>query len=117
MPEAGPPATAVIFDVSAAVTFIAEARWQFAKTMPDWPHEYTVKDWRPETAPTFEAFCQYILDEGTVHPWPPPPASAVHHNHYLVVGEHNYWAMGPKGDSDSVQEKTVINRETWPQPA
>lgn len=30
------------------------------------PHEYTVKAWRPDLAATFEAFCQYILDEGTM---------------------------------------------------
>jgi hypothetical protein len=98
------------FDSAAAVTFIDEARWRFAKTMPDWPHEYTVKAWRPESSATFEAFCQHILDEGVVHPWPPPPAEPIYHNHYLVIGEHRYWAMGPRGDSDPVSDKTVINR-------
>lgn len=27
--------------------YIGQVRWQFAKTMPDWPHEYTVKAWCP----------------------------------------------------------------------
>lgn len=38
----------VAFDLDAAGAYIATARWKFATTMPDWPHEYTVKDWRPE---------------------------------------------------------------------
>ena len=107
-------AARVNLDAAAALTFIDGARWQFAKTMPSWPHEYTVKAWRPERVLTFEAFCQHVLDEGTVDPWPPPPADPMYHNHYLVIGRHKYWAMGPRGDGDPVANKTVINRETCP---
>lgn len=28
--------------MSAALSYIDEVRWQFAKTMPEWPHEYAV---------------------------------------------------------------------------
>jgi hypothetical protein len=97
-------------EAAAALIFIDAARWQFAKTMPDWPHEYTIKAWRPHAEAAFVAFCQHILDEGAVEPWPPPPADPTHHNRYLVIGEHKYWAMGPKGDCDPVPDKTVINR-------
>lgn len=93
--------------------YIATVRWQFAKTMPDWPHEYTVKAWHGDLAPDFEAFCQYIDDHGGLEPWPPPPAQPIHHNRYLVVAEHKYWAMGPLGDSDPVPDRTVINRQVW----
>lgn len=82
--------------------------------MPDWPHEYTVKAWRPDLAEEFEAFCRLILEDGEQHPWPPPPARPIYRNHYLVVGEHEYWAMGSQGDSDSVEDKTVINRTDVP---
>lgn len=84
--------------------------------MPDWPHGYTVKQWRPDLADRFESFCRLIRDEGFIEPWPPAPARAIHHNHYLVIGEHKYWAMGPQGDSDPIAEKTVINRAVLPSP-
>lgn len=86
-------------------------RWQFAKTMPDWPHEYTIKSWRPELAEQFEAFCRLIQHAGNVEAWPPPPSPARYHNHYLVIGDHKYWAMGPLGDADAIEHKSVINRE------
>ena len=94
--------------------YIANVRWQFAVTMADWPHEYTVKSWRPELTDDFVAFCQLIADEGAVAPWPPPPAPAVYHNRYLIVGAHKYWAMGPRGDQDPPEEMTVINRAIYP---
>ena len=90
--------------------YIASVRWQFATTMPDWPHEYTVKAWRPDLFDEFVAFCQLIAEEGEVEPWPPSPEIAIYHNRYLVIGEYKYWAMGPLGDHDPVEEKTIINR-------
>ena len=101
-------------DIDAARIYIETVRWKFASTMPDWPHEYTVKAWRPEMTAEFEAFCQLIADEGFVEPWPPAPAKPIYHNHYLVIGDHKYWAMGPHGDLDPVHEMTVINRAVHP---
>ena len=100
----------LVFDVEAARRYIATVRWKFASTMPDWPHEYTVKDWRPELSLGFEAFCRLIKAEGFVEPWPPAPARAIYHNHYLVIDEWKYWAMGADGDLDPPDQLTVINR-------
>jgi hypothetical protein len=36
------------FTVDDARAYIADVRWQFAKTMPQWPHEYTVREWRTD---------------------------------------------------------------------
>ena len=94
--------------------YIGQVRWQFAKTMPDWPHEYTVKAWHPELVDAFVAFCRLIANEGAIEPWPPPPAAAIYHNRYLVLDGHKYWAMGPKADLDPPEEMTVINRATHP---
>ncbi len=90
--------------------FIGSRCWRHASTMPDWPHEYTVKSWLPEKAEEFTAFCLEIQTRGVVEPWPPPPASAIYHNRYLVMGVLKYWAMGPRGDRDAIEEMTVINR-------
>lgn len=97
-------------DLVEAKLYIAQVRWRYAKTMPDWPHEYTIKAWRPEMSGAFEQLCRLIQDEGQVAAWPPPPAAAIYHNAYLVITPHRYWAMGPRGDQDPITERTVINR-------
>jgi hypothetical protein len=51
-----------------ARAYIDSVRWQFAKTMPKWPHEYTVREWRPDLQPAFEALVTMIRDMGTVKP-------------------------------------------------
>lgn len=103
-----------------ARAYIAQVRWQFAKTMPAWPHEYTIKAWRPDLAGAFEALCQLITSRGYVEPWPPAPQAPqapIYHNHYFLIGDHKYWAMGPLGDADALQQKTVLNRAAQPAPA
>jgi hypothetical protein len=85
-----------------AIACIATVRWRFASTMPDWPHEHTVKAWRPDLAADCEAFCESIEVDGSVEAWPPPLARPIYHHRYKVMGEHRYWEMGPRGDWDAV---------------
>lgn len=78
---------------------MAARRWQFAKTMPQNPHEYTVRDWDPDEA-SFERFAALIRQHGWVgvafgREWT-----------YLDVGRHTYWTMGAP-----LPETTVINRK------
>ena len=97
-------------DATFAFDYISQVRWLYAKTMPDCPHEYTVKAWRPELSGSFEAFCHLVAVEGLVEPWPPPPADAIYRNRYLVIDDWKYWSIGPSGDADPVHARTVINR-------
>lgn len=92
------------------ICFIAAVRWQFAKTMPDWPHEYTVRSWRPELDSEFTSFCQLIADTGISEPWPPPPDSPIYNHPYLIVGDYKYWTLGASGDRHPPEQMTVINR-------
>lgn len=32
-----------VFTLLAARTYVAQVRWHYAKTMPQWPHEYIVR--------------------------------------------------------------------------
>src|SRR5437870_13429813 len=86
-----PQVDQMTFTIDDARAYIARVRWQFARTMPQWPHEYTVKEWRPKLAGQFEAFARLIATDGSVIPWPAPPARPRHHNRYLVIGELKYW--------------------------
>ena len=93
------------FDIDDARSYIAEVRWQFAKTMPQWPHEYTVRDRRPELDDTFEAFAALTRSDGVVKPWPADSPTPRYHHRYLAIDGWDYWIMdGP------VAETEVINR-------
>ena len=93
------------FTIDDARAYIAEVRWQFAKTMPQWPHEYTVREWRPELEDRFVDFVELIRHEGIVKPWPDDVATPRYHHHYLEIDGWDYWSMdGP------IAETGVINR-------
>jgi hypothetical protein len=92
------------------VRLMSVAQWRFASTMPQWPHVYTVRGWWP--APhEFAAACSHIKGTGRIIPWPSPPEMPIYHNRYLVLDPFKFWAMGPHGDQDGVDEQTVINCE------
>lgn len=80
--------------------FIAARRWQFASTMPDKPHWYTIRKWCPDQEAAFEEFVRIIrkygddeVFEGKVY-------------RYLELDGFHYWTMGAP-----VPETTVINRK------
>jgi len=93
------------FEVDDARAFIAKVRWQFAKTMPRWPHEYTVRDWRTDLDADFEAFATLIRMMGTVKPWPRTSRTPKYRHSYLTIDGFEYWTMGAL-----ISETTVINR-------
>ena len=95
------------FTTDDARAYIADVRWQFAKTMPQWPHEYTVRDWRPDLDEDFARMVELIRQEGVVKPWPRDSKSPRNRLPYLEIDGWEYWSMG-----DPVPETTVINRAT-----
>jgi hypothetical protein len=92
-----------------ARAYIAKVRWQFASTMPQWPHEYTVLQWRQDLEPEFRAFVSLIRSAGVVKPWPRDSSHPRYHHTYLELGEWEYWTMG-----EPVDETTLINRALLP---
>lgn len=93
------------FTIDDARNYIAKVRWQFARTMPLWPHEYTVLTWSQDLAPEFFDFVALIRSAGVVKPWPRDSATPRYHHTYLQVGEWEYWTMG-----EPVHETGLINR-------
>ena len=83
--------------------FIENSTWVFAKTMPDSPHQYTLRD--PESkAPamspeSFVWFAQHIRGEGYKAKFGKTTYT------YLEVGPYRYWTMGWP-----VEQTTLINR-------
>ena len=76
-----------------ARAYISEARWRFAKTMPQWPHEYTVREWRPDLEREFSAFVELIRRDGQVKPWPRDAPVPRYHHTYLEIDGCEYWSM------------------------
>ena len=95
----------IAFTADEARAYIAEVRWQFAKTMPQWPHEYTVRKWRPDRELDFVEFVVLIRRDGIVKPWPRDAAVPRYRHTYFALDGWEYWTMGAP-----VVETTVINR-------
>ena len=95
----------VDFDPGDARNYVAEVSWRFAKTMPQWPHEYTVRAWRPDLEEGFCAFASLIRTEGVVKPWPRDAAMPRYRHPYLELDDWQYWTMSP-----DIEEVEVINR-------
>ena len=93
------------FTADDARAYIAEVRWQFAKTMPQWPHEYTVRKWRSDLEHEFSEFVVLIRSDGIVKPWPRDAAKPRYRHTYLELDGWEYWTMGAP-----VPKTTVINR-------
>lgn len=94
-----------MFTVQDARAYIEVVEWRFAKTMPQWPHEYTVREWREDLTAQFVSFVELIRRAGVVKPWPEGIAVPRYHHTYLDVDGWDYWTMGAP-----VAETTVINR-------
>ena len=83
--------------------FIAKAPWRFAKTMPENPHEYTVRGQTPDEE--FDAFVLLIRERGYQRRFGGRPYS------YLNVDGRRYWTMGAP-----LRMTTIINRATLQPP-
>jgi hypothetical protein len=95
----------MLLDIGAAREYISSVRWQFAKTMPQWPHEYTVRSWVPDLDATFCEFAQLIWRIGTVKAWPADARTPRYHHSYLEIDGWDYWTM-----STDPTEITLVNR-------
>lgn len=84
-------------DLLTPEQFIGRARWRFARTMPDQPHEYTVRGETPDEE--FHWFVLYISDHGHRAKY------GGRYYTYLKVDAWRYWTMGAP-----VGETTIINR-------
>ena len=75
--------------------YIANVRWQFAKTMPQWPHEYTVRAWLPNLEHEFLAFVELIREKGEIKPWPrePPILATTIPISRSMAGSTGRWAL------------------------
>jgi hypothetical protein len=92
-------------ELTRVLAYIAAVKWQFAKTMPQNPHEYTMRKWLPELEETFVWFVELIRRVGQVEMWGGRPYT------YLDIDGNHYWTMG-----SPIDETILINRKTLTDP-
>jgi hypothetical protein len=85
--------------------FVGKRRWQFAKTMPNNPHWYTVRRWEPVAAEVaeFEAFAALVRRFGY------DEVFAGRTYRCLDLDEWHYWDMG-----EPLSALVLINRKYLP---
>jgi hypothetical protein len=83
--------------------FIGTRQWRCAKTMPQWPHEYTVRqfDDPQQDQAVFEEAVAFIRAKGERRRFEPTGKLSV----YLDVDGRQYWTMGAP-----IEETIIINR-------
>jgi len=77
--------------------FVASSKWTFAKTMPEWPHEYLVRD-RVDRV-LFEALARHIRQHGFEERFYQRILT------YFAEDGLLYWTMG-----EPIEDTTIINR-------
>jgi hypothetical protein len=83
--------------------FIAKTRWHFAHTMPQAPHEYTLRK-NCFSDRDFAWFVKFIRDHGYGGTY------AGRTYTYLDVDGWSYWTMGEDIDRDGKPHTILINR-------
>jgi hypothetical protein len=78
--------------------FVTCHNWQFARTMPANPHEYTLRRSDPNAA--FDDAVRYIREHGSIEEYAGKPYKS------LCFGDYKYWTMG-----ESLQQTSLINRK------
>ncbi len=73
--------------ISEAEKYLQSLKWQYAKTYPSAPHEYTCLAWKPDTKHQMVDFARLIQDEGFTEIFEKREYKI------LVIGEMKYWTM------------------------
>lgn len=78
--------------------FVAATQWTYAKTMPQWPHEYVMR--KAANAAEFDEAVRLIHSDGF------EMRLLTKSQDYLDVDGWCYWAMGDPGGPDDIINRT-----------
>ena len=80
---------------------MAGRHWRFAKTMPQWPHEYTVRKYEDpaEAQALFEEAVAFIRANGERRTFEPTGKSSL----YFDIDGRQYWTMGASRGNNPVR--------------
>ena len=86
-------------DYNKLCSMIARCEWTFAKTMPQCPHEYIVRNKCPLSDEEFVYFVNMQRNYGKIERW------GKYITPYLYIDDYKYWTMGAP-----IEETIIINR-------
>lgn len=90
--------------ISEAEKYLQSVRWQYAKTYPNAPHEYTCLAWKPDTKQQMTDFARLIQDAGFTEIF------ANRGYKVLVIGGMKYWTMDfPLENTDLINRTYADN--------
>lgn len=90
-------------DIERALRHIASVRWQFARSMPSNPHEYTLKKWKAESSCEFEWLVREIREYGYQETF------NGRRYVYLKVEGYVYWTMGEPMADTILINRAIVN--------
>ena len=76
-----------------AIRYINRVKWQFAKSMPETPHSYTVVTWDGGLEGEFRWLATMIQKYSIQELW-----AAGRYSSYLYIKRHKYWIMSKPKD-------------------
>jgi hypothetical protein len=82
-------------------TFVTGHQWKFARTMPENPHEYTLR--RNTKHLYFDQAVRYIRGEGVIEYFAGKPYTMLH------AGSHKYWTMGAPLVATALINRKVVD--------
>ena len=85
---------------------IAAGRWTFAKSMPQFPHEYVIRG-KTLAEDLFVPFVTHIRDAGVTRHWRYGKIFT-----YLAIDEYEYWTMGNPVDETIIINRALIHDDT-----
>ena len=91
--------------LTEAKQYIESVRWQYAKTYPTAPHEYTVLDWKPETKQQMIDFADFILANGYKEQFYSKTYTV------LQIDEYKYWSMDFPTVNTNLINRTFVDEE------
>jgi hypothetical protein len=93
-------------DLARARRFIASCRWTYAKTVPQYPHEYNVRHWlTPEQQAEFDWLAAVIARFGY-------PGRFWQQNwRYLDIGEFKFWTSRTIDGSGAILNRARLEPE------
>ena len=74
-------------DLARVRAYIQSVEWRFAKTMPQWPHFYTIFEWNQDKAAEYYYFAYLIHQHGVIIP------GGENRWSYLQVDGYKYWVI------------------------
>lgn len=86
-------------NLDEAKEYVNKVRWQYAKTYPKAPHEYTVLSWKPELQQEMVDFAKLIREQGRDEYYYKKKFKV------LDIDEYKYWTM-----DEVVYDTDLINR-------